>query len=132
MQTDYFHTENFSCTCNVEVKLSSTLFGNRNVNHFSIIYNIQKYCMIIGKKRQFVESKLYFKNLLRHQWHYYCIMTLCYLCSTRAASMECSECKRPVCKNCTKDFPFSSSACLECAETIKTGLGGIRKDEEIF
>src|SRR5215211_3784793 len=48
------------------------------------------------------------------------------------ASMECSECKRPVCKKCTKDFPFSSSACLECAESIKTGLGGIRKDEEIF
>ncbi|HEY6756403.1 MAG TPA: hypothetical protein VI037_03345 [Nitrososphaera sp.] len=46
--------------------------------------------------------------------------------------MECSECKRPVCKKCTKDFPFSSSACLECAAGIKTGLGGIRKDEEIF
>jgi hypothetical protein len=31
-----------------------------------------------------------------------------------------------------KDFPFSASVCLECAAGIKTGLGGIRKDEEIF
>jgi hypothetical protein len=60
-------------------------------------------------------------------------MTLCYICSTRMASMDCSECKRPVCKQCTKDFPFSKkSACLECAAGIKTGLGGTRKDEEIF
>ncbi|MGI0034433.1 MAG: hypothetical protein ACRD98_01000 [Nitrososphaera sp.] len=46
--------------------------------------------------------------------------------------MTCSECKKPVCKKCTKDYPFSKSACLECAATIKTGLGGTRKDEEIF
>lgn len=59
-------------------------------------------------------------------------MTLCYLCNTRIAAMDCPECKNPVCKKCTKDFPFSKSACLECAASIKTGLGGIRKDEEIF
>jgi hypothetical protein len=59
-------------------------------------------------------------------------MTLCYICTTRTASMMCSECKKPVCKKCTKDFPFSKSACLECAAGIKTGLGGTRRDEEIF
>ncbi len=59
-------------------------------------------------------------------------MTLCYICNTRLASLTCSECKKPVCKKCTRDFPFSKSACLECAVTIKTGLGGVRKDEEIF
>jgi hypothetical protein len=59
-------------------------------------------------------------------------MTLCYICNTRTASMTCSECNKPVCKKCTKDFPFSKSACLECAAGIKTGLGGTRKDEEIF
>ncbi len=59
-------------------------------------------------------------------------MTLCYVCNTRIASLTCSECKKPVCKKCTKDFPFSENACLECAATIKTGLGGTRKDEEIF
>jgi hypothetical protein len=31
-----------------------------------------------------------------------------------------------------KDFPFSTSICLECAAGVKTGLAGIRKDEEIF
>ena len=46
--------------------------------------------------------------------------------------MNCSECNRPVCKKDTKDFPFSKSACLECAASIKTGLGGTRTDEEIF
>ncbi|MGI0049942.1 MAG: hypothetical protein ACREAW_10410 [Nitrososphaera sp.] len=59
-------------------------------------------------------------------------MTLCYICNTRTASMACSECNKPVCKKCTKEFPFSKSACLECAAGIKTGLGGTRKDEEIF
>lgn len=59
-------------------------------------------------------------------------MTLCYICNTRTGSLTCSECKKPVCKKCTRDFPFSESACLECAVSIKTGLGGTRKDEEIF
>jgi hypothetical protein len=59
-------------------------------------------------------------------------MTLCYLCNTRTATMSCPECKKPVCRNCTKDFPFSKSACLECAAAIKTGLGGTKADEEIF
>jgi len=60
------------------------------------------------------------------------MMTLCYICNTRTATMSCPECRKPVCKNCTKDFPFSKSACLECATGIKTGLGGTRKDEDIF
>jgi hypothetical protein len=59
-------------------------------------------------------------------------MTLCYICNTRTATMNCSECNRPVCKKDTKDFPFSKSACMECAANIKTGLGGTRNDEEIF
>jgi hypothetical protein len=59
-------------------------------------------------------------------------MTLCYLCNTRTATMSCPECKKPVCRNCTKDFPFSKSACIECAASIKTGLGGTKADEEIF
>lgn len=60
-------------------------------------------------------------------------MTLCYICNQRTASLDCSECKRPVCKKCTRDFPFSPGVCLECATKVKTGLGGIRKDKgEIF
>jgi hypothetical protein len=59
-------------------------------------------------------------------------MALCYICNTRAASQSCPQCNRPVCKKDTKDFPFSKSLCLECAAGVKTGLGGVRKDEEIF
>jgi hypothetical protein len=44
----------------------------------------------------------------------------------------CPNCKKPVCKHCLKTFPFSESICLECSNQVKTGLGGIRKDEEIF
>src|SRR5688572_9370433 len=42
LQIDYFCTERFSCTCNVEVKLSSTIFGNRNVNYFTCMHLIFK------------------------------------------------------------------------------------------
>lgn len=60
-------------------------------------------------------------------------MTLCYICDKRTAALECPDCRRPVCKKCTKDFPFSASVCLECAAGVKTGLGGVRKDTgEIF
>ncbi len=60
-------------------------------------------------------------------------MTLCYICDTRTATLECSDCGRPVCKKCTRDFPFSPGVCLECATKVKTGLGGVRKDKgEIF
>jgi len=60
-------------------------------------------------------------------------MTVCYICNTRTANQNCVECKKPVCKKCTKDFPFSESLCLECAVGVKTGLGGMRKDKgEIF
>jgi hypothetical protein len=59
-------------------------------------------------------------------------MALCYICNTRTASAPCPQCSRPTCKKCMKDFPFSASVCLECAAGIKTGLGGVRKDEEIF
>jgi hypothetical protein len=31
-----------------------------------------------------------------------------------------------------KSFPFSPNVCLECAAGVKTGLAGIRKDEELF
>jgi hypothetical protein len=49
-----------------------------------------------------------------------------------AFTKPCPKCGRPTCKNCMKSFPFSASVCLECATGVKTGLGGIRKDEEIF
>lgn len=60
------------------------------------------------------------------------IMNLCYICNSKAASKLCPVCNRPVCKGCMKNFPFSESLCLECSREIKTGLGGVRKDEEIF
>jgi hypothetical protein len=59
-------------------------------------------------------------------------MNLCYICNSKTGGKLCPVCNRPVCKNCLKGFPFSESLCLECAKEIKTGLGGIRKDEEIF
>ena len=31
-----------------------------------------------------------------------------------------------------KSFPFSVSVCVECGSGVRTGLGGIRKDEEII
>jgi predicted amidophosphoribosyltransferase len=49
-----------------------------------------------------------------------------------ALTKSCPKCDRPTCKNCMKSFPFSHSLCIECAAGVKTGLGGIRKDEEIF
>jgi hypothetical protein len=60
------------------------------------------------------------------------IMNLCYICNLKAASKLCPVCNRPVCKGCMKNFPFSESLCLECSREIRTGLGGVRKDEEIF
>jgi hypothetical protein len=31
-----------------------------------------------------------------------------------------------------KSFPFSEDLCTECASNVRTGLAGMRKDEEIF
>jgi hypothetical protein len=45
---------------------------------------------------------------------------------------ECPNCGKPVCKECMKSFPFSEDICIECASKVKAGLGGLRKDEEIF
>lgn len=59
-------------------------------------------------------------------------MNLCYICNLNTTGKFCPACNRPVCKNCLKAFPFSESLCLECSREIKTGLGGVRKDEEIF
>jgi len=59
-------------------------------------------------------------------------LSFCYLCNMEAFTKHCPKCGRPTCKNCMKSFPFSASVCLECATGVKTGLGGIRKDEEIF
>jgi hypothetical protein len=59
-------------------------------------------------------------------------LSFCYLCNMKTLTKPCPTCNKPTCKNCMKDFPFSDSACLECAASIKTGLGGTRKDEEIF
>jgi len=86
-------------------------------------------CMlVVRKKADFIVRT----NLLRHYVNILS-MTLCYICNTRTSTMSCPECKKPVCKQCTRDFPFSASLCLECAASVKTGLGGVRKDgEEIF
>lgn len=59
-------------------------------------------------------------------------MGFCYLCNTETVTKACPTCGKPTCKNCMKDFPFSNSVCLECAADVKTGLGGTRKDEDIF
>lgn len=59
-------------------------------------------------------------------------LSFCYLCNMKTLTKPCPTCNKPTCKNCMKDFPFSDSACLDCATGIKTGLGGTRKDEEIF
>ena len=60
-------------------------------------------------------------------------MGFCYLCNTETVTKPCPKCSKPTCKNCMKNFPFSnSSVCLECAADVKTGLGGTRKDEDIF
>jgi hypothetical protein len=59
-------------------------------------------------------------------------MNLCYICNTRKEAMACPSCNRPVCKICMKSFPFSENLCIDCATQIKTGLGGMRKDEDIF
>jgi hypothetical protein len=56
----------------------------------------------------------------------------CYLCNTEKLTRPCSTCGKPTCKECTKNFPFSNSVCLECASGVKTRLAGIRSDEEIF
>ena len=60
------------------------------------------------------------------------ILSFCYICNMEALTKSCPKCDRPTCKNCMKSFPFSHSLCIECAAGVKTGLGGIRKDEEIF
>ncbi|MFI5424174.1 MAG: hypothetical protein ACHQXG_05225, partial [Nitrososphaerales archaeon] len=64
----------------------------------------------------------------------YCCMekNFCYLCNTEGSTISCPKCERPTCKRCMKSFPFSEDLCLECASTVKTGLAGLRKDEEIF
>jgi hypothetical protein len=56
----------------------------------------------------------------------------CYLCNSTTFVKICPTCGRPACKNCMKSFPFSPNVCLECAAGVKTGLAGIRKDEELF
>jgi hypothetical protein len=58
--------------------------------------------------------------------------SICYLCNSTTFVKICPTCSRPACKNCMKSFPFSANVCLECAVGVKTGLAGIRKDEEIF
>ncbi|MGA8915050.1 MAG: hypothetical protein WB474_03565 [Nitrososphaeraceae archaeon] len=54
------------------------------------------------------------------------------MCNTEGSTISCPKCERPTCKRCMKSFPFSEDLCLECASTVKTGLAGLRKDEEIF
>ena len=57
---------------------------------------------------------------------------ICTLCNTETSTKECPNCGKPVCKECVKSFPFSEDLCIECASKVKAGLGGMRKDEEIF
>ena len=57
---------------------------------------------------------------------------ICSLCNSQTTTRECPSCGRPVCKECMKSFPFSEDICVECASKVKAGLGGMRKDEEIF
>ena len=57
---------------------------------------------------------------------------ICSLCNSQTSTKECPNCGKPVCKECSKSFPFSEDICIECAANVKSGLGGMRKDEEIF
>jgi cystathionine beta-lyase family protein involved in aluminum resistance len=59
-------------------------------------------------------------------------MDVCFICYSKASAKPCSVCGRPVCGSCIKNFPFSASTCIECASSIRTGLAGLRKDEEVF
>lgn len=59
-------------------------------------------------------------------------MDVCFICHAKTSAKPCSVCGRPVCGSCIKNFPFSPSACVECASSMRTGLAGMRKDEEIF
>lgn len=56
----------------------------------------------------------------------------CYICNNLTSTAPCPKCDRPTCKECMKSFPFSEDLCSECASTVRTGLAGLRKDEEIF